>query len=127
MDAGTIGGVLGGAAGGSALLWQVFRWSIERNVRSADEENKRRDLEIAVLKKKQEEIEKENVKLTYQLSSAVRTIEEVHTLLRGVQGEIERSRDKQAEFYRSELKRVEQELRNELRRLEEKPSSRRRT
>ena len=108
--------LVGPALGGTALLWKLFDWSVSRNVKKADEENHKRDSKL-------EEQAKEIVTLKQELSQArndvkslASDITSVRTILTEIREGLEKSRDKQSEFYRAEILKVEQTMRGEIQR-----------
>lgn len=120
---------------GSAV-WGFVKWSASRNLQHAEEsaaatkatqvehEKKIQDITArsvldlntvrSEMAEKAHKAELESQDLRTQLSNITASLGELKGALGGIRGAFEEGREKQAEFYRSELKRAEQEFRQEL-------------
>jgi len=105
---------VGPVLGGTALLWKLFDWSIQRNVKKSDDENAKRDISLAAQAV-------EIIKLKEDLSNARNDVKNlnadisnVRVILTEIRDGLEKSRDKQSDFYRAEIIKLEQTLRGEI-------------
>lgn len=99
---------------GLALFWKFFDWSVARNVKTADEENKKRDVRIEEQKKEIEELKSGHQNEKNERKQLTEKIDEARGILKEIRDNIELSREKQAKFYREELTKLEHLLRQEM-------------
>lgn len=97
-----------------SLFWQLFNFLAARTVKNADEANKKRDDKIEELEEIKTAQQQQINDLKHTLTSLTEKISEVRGLLAEVKESNEHGRDKQADFYRDELKKMEINFRQEL-------------
>lgn len=109
----------------SSIVMGIFAWSISRNVRREDEDNKRRDSmldshtkELTNVRQAMSDIAHKNElsarDVSMQVSSISASVGELKGAVTGLRVSFEDGREKQAAFYRTELAKLEQSLRQEM-------------
>lgn len=96
------------------LLWKIVDWSLARNVKKADDENEKRDKSLVEFQTQLSKLKEDLLSTRNDVANLSKDIGGVRELLGEIRHGIENSRDKQAEFYRTEIVKLEQSFRQEI-------------
>lgn len=110
----TPGEVTSYVTAGVLVFWKLVDFLAARTVKTADEANRKRDTSIEELFDTQSEQQNQINEILHSLKGVTEKMTEVKGLVKEVKEATENSRDKQAEYYREELKKLEINFRQEL-------------
>jgi chromosome segregation ATPase len=115
METGTAMTLVGlGAPAITGLIVSFVTWSLKRNVSHEDSWRQSTDNELRKLRERDAKRDIEISELRGELRGLGNALGELRGSIHQLAGSLESNREKQAEFYREELQKVEQVMRQEL-------------
>ena len=141
MDTPTAFEVGGGIIAGTGTIFAFLKWSLSRNLAEFDTSiaalkaglaaqiAESRDRDLAIERRCMDDAQKAALadqSLASDLKHLSNALSSCQTLMQELQRLFETTRDKQSEFYRNEVRRLEERIMGELRRVEDlkRPKSR---
>jgi chaperonin cofactor prefoldin len=115
----------GGTLSIAALVVAFVQWSLRRNVENEDKTKERLETRVERIERSYEELKLQVVELKGEFRNLLTLTSELRGLLHEMKAAMEATRDKQAQFYREELAKVEQLLRQDMTRAIQPDLSRR--
>lgn len=104
----------GGSISVAALIIAFVKWSLSRNVATEDKDKAKLEGRVEAQEKALNELRTQFVETRGEMRNIISIVSELRGLVQELKASMELGRDKQAQFYREELGKMEQLLRQDM-------------